>query len=155
MNKRCEVCNKEFKTYPSKIKLGRGKYCSKECCLKITNLILGQNGKNSRYFKGQKAHNFVGKVENSSGYVEIFSPNHPFRNNHNRVKEHRLVMEKYLGRYLRKDEEIHHINGDKRDNRIENLQLLNHKEHFELHGPLVLKRWAKREVVPNALQQSC
>ena len=56
MVKKC-YCGREFITYPSKIKLGRGKYCSKECCLKVTNKVLEKNGKKTRFTKGQNAWN--------------------------------------------------------------------------------------------------
>lgn len=47
--------------------------------------------------------------------------------------EHRWVMEAHLGRPLNFQEVIHHINGDKHDNRLENLQLVTRSEHMRIH----------------------
>jgi uncharacterized protein (DUF433 family) len=47
--------------------------------------------------------------------------------------EHRLVVEKALGRRLTWDECVHHINGNPRDNRLENLEIISHSAHTRLH----------------------
>ena len=68
---------------------------------------------------------------NKRGYVIVNCPGHP---QGNYVLEHRLVMEKHLGRYLSEAEIVHHINGEKQDNRIENLMLFSDsKEHIKYH----------------------
>lgn len=70
----------------------------------------------------------------SRGYVMVKAENHPKANSRGYIREHRLVIEKHIGRYITGKEEIHHINGDKADNRLENLKLCNdHKEHMQFH----------------------
>ncbi len=148
MKKECAVCQHEFITYPSKIALGRGKYCSKKCCLSITQKNIAAW---SGHWKKGEHHAWHKNVSiTKSGYREIQSSEHPNKTKRGYVREHRLVMEKYLGRYLRRDEDVHHKNGNKLDNRIENLEVMTHAEHIKHHGPLVLKRWAKhrKEVSP-------
>ena len=49
------------------------------------------------------------------------------------IFEHRLVMEKFLGRQLSKTEVVHHANGNRLDNRPENLQIMSLSEHAKLH----------------------
>ena len=56
------------------------------------------------------------------------------RHNGRFIDEHRLVMEQYLGRKLRPDEVVHHKNGNKRDNRIENLEIMTLSEHTRMHN---------------------
>ena len=75
-----------------------------------------------------------GVSTNGAGYVRILMPNHPRTSKKGYVSQHRLVMEKHIGRYLTEDEVVHHINNINNDNRIENLMLFkNQGKHVGYH----------------------
>ncbi len=130
MNKKikriCRCCGKSFYIYRCALnQVGRpGKYCSKKCYwLDMCN----RKGKECSHWKG-------GKHKTKIGYILIKVYNHPFSNSIGYYPEHRLIMEKHIGRYLKPTEEIHHINHIKNDNRIENLMLCNNKSiHMRNH----------------------
>lgn len=77
-----------------------------------------------------------GKWISPKGYVIIYMPTHPYANSSGGVAEHRLVIEKSIGRYLKSNEFVHHLNGDKKDNEIKNLIIMNSSEHQRLHQKL-------------------
>jgi hypothetical protein len=86
---------------------------------------------------------YRGGRRDRNGYIYIYTPEHPNADYNGYVAEHRLVMEAYLGRYLRLDEIVHHINEDKLDNRIENLQLITRGEHVIIHRPVDYREFQK------------
>lgn len=64
-----------------------------------------------------------GRTKHHAGYLMIHMPEHPRGGSKGYVFEHILVMEAALGRHLMSDENVHHRNGVRDDNRIENLEL--------------------------------
>lgn len=115
----CKVCRKQQYLYPSR----RGIYCSILC------RNIDWRGERNPHWNGGRRNN------RGDGYIQVYCPEHPAAHQ-GAVYEHRLVMEKHLGRYLKKGEIVHHKNHDTSDNRLENLELLNSqsehaKEHYE------------------------
>lgn len=83
-------------------------------------------GHNTTTGKGDQAPRWNGgRTRHKSGYIYVYSPGHPAVEGRRDpyVAEHRLVMEKKLGRFLSPGEEVHHRNGVKDDNRLRNLEL--------------------------------
>lgn len=66
-------------------------------------------------------------------YQRVTKHGHPNARNDGRIKRSRLLMSEHLNRPLEKDEHVHHINGNKTDDRIENLKLFNPSEHIAHH----------------------
>ncbi len=94
-------------------KLRKGKHHSTSAKRKISELRKKRIGNKSSNWRG-------GRIL-VDGYWYIYSPDHPNKTKDNYVVEHRLVMEEKLGRFLHKKEIVHHLNGIKTDNAIENL----------------------------------
>ena len=108
-----------------------GKKHSKETLLKLSKSHKGLfTREKNPMWKG-------GRIERVTGYKGILSPTHPNKDHMGYVLEHRLVMEKHIGRYLKPEEVVHHINGIRDDNRIENLILFaNDSKHKKHHWEL-------------------
>jgi hypothetical protein len=86
------------------------------------NSIKAHTGHRSMAWKG-------GRIKDRFGYVLIWKPGHPNAKIGGYIHEHRLVMSEYLGRPLESYEFVHHKNGIKDDNRLENLELLTKNVH--------------------------
>lgn len=140
----CKVCKKSI--YIPLARLKRQKYfcCSISCASKLkgTDHLRGTITKEvaerisktlmGRY-RGEKSPSWKGgRHFHVDGYVYVYSPNHPNKNKDRCVFEHRLVMEKHLDRYLTKEEHVHHVNGIKDDNRIDNLLIASNSDHLKL-----------------------
>lgn len=182
IKKICPTCGREFTTYPSDIKRGGGKFCSHKCqtkkrwnikrvscktCRKsfIRNISQLKDGKgkycSKKCFNKDRRLRYKdpnwkgGKKKNSTGYVLVFRPDHPFPNISGYVREHRIVYEDWLkehdpnspylvkvkgfeGKWLDPKTIIHHKNKIRDDNRILNLKLFaNNGFHSKFHHSLI------------------
>jgi hypothetical protein len=86
--------------------------------------------------RGEKSGLFKDKKSIRNGYVWVYvGHDHPLVNKgrNGRALEHRVVASEKLGRWVRPDEDVHHLNGDKQDNRPENLLVIDHAKHGLWH----------------------
>ena len=105
----------------------------------LLNMVLSLVKRKSRVvakgkFAGSKNPAYKGgRILDKNGYVRMRGSVAA------RQYEHQYIMEQHLGRKLEEGEEVHHINGNKSDNRLENLYLVDKKNHSRVHFNLFLE----------------
>lgn len=117
----CAQCGSAYKVKPSQRWRRAAKYCSKRCqgdAVIKRPLEQTHNGRCARL--------------NAGGYVMVYEPDDDRSDNGGWYFEHRVIVERHLGRRLRSDEVVHHLNGIKSDNRLENLTVMDAIDHAVL-----------------------
>jgi len=121
----CDWCGMKFIRIapPSSLKY-KSHYCSKHCAMVAAR---------------EKFRPEQGVVLTNSGHLMSREPNHPNHNANNQVPYAHLVMEMYIGRYLKPKEVVHHKDGDPLNNHISNLELMTLGEHVTLHNNMKVR----------------
>ena len=140
----CKVCGKEFEAMAYAVERGKAFLCSKDCAGKwYTENYSGENNANfgeeftdehrqkiGDAHAGEKNYRWKGGRKTQDGYQWLTTGN---RHGRRYNQEHRTIAEKSLGRPLLKNEVVHHINGDRSDNRNANLLICDTGYHMWLH----------------------
>lgn len=155
LSKECLNCKKEFKTYKSQDNI----FCSNKCHYALTKkkswlkykqtcLVCSKEFIPPRMAEGgtycsrkcRGKHVTKDRIERK-GYWYIRLPEHPDSSKQGYIAEHRVIMEKIIGRRLQKHEDVHHIDHNKKNNTVRNLEVLDAADHRRYHSN---KMWETR-----------
>ncbi len=123
----CKICRQEF-TQKRKEQV----FCSVTC--RQRNNAKGRNGQKT----GPQSKQYKMRLT-KDGYLRSYAGRHPYANGRKEIHVHVMLMELKICRALMRNECVHHKNGIKTDNRLENLELMLHKEHSREHSTKISK----------------
>ena len=131
---KCATCGKPVKVSPSL--LGKRNFCSNKCRLSWLSGHVKEEVNVAGHSAGHKAPHLtaLNRERNPKLALEADAVRRGI------YTDHRKIMEDYLGRRLEPWEDVHHINGIRDDNRIENLVVIPHREHMKLHWRMAKER---------------
>ena len=131
---KCDNCCNIFDRDIHEIAKDRRNNNFKHFCNKCDSKSLG--GKMAGEIRNKKYENEVGKIiKPKGGYYEVYvRKTHQYRPEQDWVRQHIIIVENHIGRKLLKDEVVHHIDGDKLNNNIGNLDICTISEHNNCHA---------------------
>ena len=134
---KCDNCGNSYSKRLSQVEIYKHHFCKDSCYREWYRNNFNHSDKSKQLFSEQRIGNknarWNGGRKLQNGYVMIKDRAHPDTDANGYIQEHRLVMEKYLNRYLKNSEVVHHINNNKTDNRLENLMLFNSNSDHATH----------------------
>lgn len=147
----CEICGKEFHLKPSQLNKHKHHCCSIKCLNKLKSILYVGEGNHQYGLKGKLNSSFKGdeilKKNNNLIEIRVYDPTHPYCDKDGRVLKHRLIVEEnyklFDSKYfetvdnrivLKKSSQVHHLNENHNDNRIENLIPVTRSEHRIIHN---------------------
>lgn len=145
LNCECPICHKKFHLKPYRKNKSKNNYCSMECFRLAKKEYMKGEGNHQYGLKGSLNSSWKkDKRINNLGYYKIRMLEHPFKDGNGFVLEHRIIAEKYLltkensieinGKlYLKPDLVVHHKDGNKLNNDVNNLEIMTLSKHTSLH----------------------